>query len=498
MIKPVTYQGVFNFDAHLYALEIKSRFIDQNNANGYYTGYGSELAATVVGNQIKIGTGAFVIQGRMNEITSAELVTPQMFNDFVGYVVARIETYHPSDAGNCTLKAVVNTAFSEIALLQEDVYAGLADNENKVYELPIYSFEIKNGAITNLQKLIKPIDDYARVQNEIKQIHQENQKALESVQNAKETLTEIAQTAQNSAATAAEAATSANTNAANAEGVASTAALLAEQAKNKVADLETKVIAGGTVVTVGGVAQNGLSFETDPQTQFNEIKAQIANSGSGEGSAVFKGDLPEDESVLDDILASLSTEHYQIYRIPKDYPTEGITDLASNYVNLGDGFIEFLGSADIDTGRISVSIKIIDCIGNISHLSLFLSEDGQLGSVAVPLEVNTQILEDVFRDPDTFYNVALMGSVGIYIVALRVQFANRTIYIPPHLMLVYTESDSTGVHYYGKSSYQDGANNYQVSYSSGGCSVYNATTQENAINVRIKATPLNKKFGGTQ
>ena len=71
MIRPVTYQGVFNFDAHLYALEIKSRFIDQNNANGYYTGYGAELAATVVGNQIKIGTGAFIIQGRMNEITSA-------------------------------------------------------------------------------------------------------------------------------------------------------------------------------------------------------------------------------------------------------------------------------------------------------------------------------------------------------------------------------------------------------------------------------------------
>ena len=134
MIRPVTYQGVFNFDAHLYALEIKSRFIDQNNANGYYTGYGTELAAKVVGNQIQIGTGAFVIQGRMNEITSAETVTPQIFNNFVGYVVARIETYHPSDEGNCTLKAVVNTAYSEIALQQDDIYAALADNENKVYE----------------------------------------------------------------------------------------------------------------------------------------------------------------------------------------------------------------------------------------------------------------------------------------------------------------------------------------------------------------------------
>ena len=96
-VKPVTYQGVFNFNANLYALEVKSRFIDQSKANGYYKGYGEELAATVVGTQIKIGTGAFVVQGRMNEITAAEMVSPQMFDGFVGYVIARIETYHPSD-----------------------------------------------------------------------------------------------------------------------------------------------------------------------------------------------------------------------------------------------------------------------------------------------------------------------------------------------------------------------------------------------------------------
>ena len=97
-IKPVTYQGVFNFAANLYALEVKSRFIDQNKANGYYKGYGSELAATVVGQQIQIGTGAFVIQGRMNEVTAPETLSPQIFDGFVGYVCARIETYHPSDS----------------------------------------------------------------------------------------------------------------------------------------------------------------------------------------------------------------------------------------------------------------------------------------------------------------------------------------------------------------------------------------------------------------
>ena len=47
MIKPVTYQGVFNFKANLYAIEVKSRFIDQSKADGYYKGYGDELAATI-------------------------------------------------------------------------------------------------------------------------------------------------------------------------------------------------------------------------------------------------------------------------------------------------------------------------------------------------------------------------------------------------------------------------------------------------------------------
>ncbi|MBD5086701.1 MAG: hypothetical protein HDT32_05055 [Clostridiales bacterium] len=163
MIKAVTYQGNSAFKANLYALEIKSRFIDQNHADGYYTNYGSELDAQIVGNQIQIETGAFVVQGRMNEVVSAEIISPQMIDDYVGYIVARIETYHAEDADNCSFKAYVNTALSEIQLQQDDVYAMDADDSNKVYELPIYSFAIKNGAITELVKLIQPVADYARM-----------------------------------------------------------------------------------------------------------------------------------------------------------------------------------------------------------------------------------------------------------------------------------------------------------------------------------------------
>ncbi len=280
MIRPVTYQGVFNFDAHLYALEIKSRFIDQNNANGYYTGYGTELAATIVGNQIKIGTGAFVIQGRMNEITSAEIVTPQMFNNFVGYVVARIETYHPSDAGNCTLKAVVNTAFSEIALLQEDIYAAVADNENKVYELPLYSFEIKNGAIVNLTKLIKPVDDYARVQAQIDALTATTNAALAAANSAKAEALSIANDANSKAASAVQTAGNAVNTSNDANGKADAAVAAANNA------VETADAAAAT-------ANNAVDVVNEQHEAMTaEINALAQQIGTKQGTTVTMDGTP--------------------------------------------------------------------------------------------------------------------------------------------------------------------------------------------------------------
>ena len=72
MIKPVTFQGCVNFDANLYAVEVRSRFIDQTKANGYYRNYGEDIAASVIAQSIRIGTGAFLVQGRMVEITAAD------------------------------------------------------------------------------------------------------------------------------------------------------------------------------------------------------------------------------------------------------------------------------------------------------------------------------------------------------------------------------------------------------------------------------------------
>lgn len=162
-IKPITYQGASNFKANLYALEIRSRFIDQSAANGYYLDYGDELKATVSSNVITIGSGAFLVQGRLNEIEAGgETVTVNMQNGRVGYIIARIETYHPSDTENCTLVARTGADFDSIVLTQDDTYRNDADSTNKVYELPLYSFRIENGAIARLEKIIEPVKENAK------------------------------------------------------------------------------------------------------------------------------------------------------------------------------------------------------------------------------------------------------------------------------------------------------------------------------------------------
>ena len=230
MIKPVTYQGVFNFKANLYALEVKSRFIDQSKADGYYKGYGDELAATIVGQSIQIGTGAFVVQGRMNEVTAAETVTPKMTNGYVGYVVARVETYHPSDEENCSFVAYVGTSLDAIPLTKDDIYAAEAETVNKVYELPIYSFAISGGAITNLQKIIGAVEDYAKINQIVTSVLSTAQVALTTAQEAETK----AQSAVNTAAGAVETAEAADGKADTAVSTANTAKSTAEAAAQTV------------------------------------------------------------------------------------------------------------------------------------------------------------------------------------------------------------------------------------------------------------------------
>ena len=260
MIKPVTYQGVFNFKANLYALEVKSRFIDQSKADGYYKGYGDELAATVVGQSIQIGTGAFVVQGRMNEVTAAETVTPQMTNGYVGYVVARIETYHPSDEENCSFVAYVGTSLDAIPLTKDDIYNAEAETVNKVYELPIYSFAISGGAITNLKKLIGAVEDYAKINQIVTSALSTAQTALTTAQAAEtkaqsavDTAADAVETAEAADGKADAAVSTANTAKSTADAAAQTVQQEHEEMTAEINELREDIAEGqGTIVECGG------------------------------------------------------------------------------------------------------------------------------------------------------------------------------------------------------------------------------------------------------
>lgn len=277
MIKPVTYQGVFNFKANLYALEVKSRFIDQSKADGYYKGYGDELAATVVGQSIQIGTGAFVVQGRMNEVTAAETVTPQMTNGYVGYVVARIETYHPSDEENCSFVAYVGTSLDAIPLTKDDIYDAEAETVNKVYELPIYSFAISGGAITNLQKLIGAVEDYAKINQIVTSALSTAQTALTTAQSAETK----AQSAVNTAAGAVETAEAADSKADTAVSTANTAKSTADAA-----------------------AQTVQQEHAEMTAEINELREDIAE---GQGTIVERGGEMLSRYPVDNVVETTDT-----------------------------------------------------------------------------------------------------------------------------------------------------------------------------------------------
>lgn len=299
MIKPVTFQGQSNFNANLYALEVKSRFIDQSNAHGYYLNYGDELAASVVGgNQIQVGTGAFVVCARMAEITAPEILRPQIFDTFKGYVVARIETYHPADELNVTLIAKVQTSWEALnrELEQNDVYAAEADNVNTAYELPIYSFEISGTQIVNLTRLIKPVCDYATMKAIV-------DNALATAQNAVTTANAAVDTsndARTKAAAAVTTATAASTKSDNAVATANTAKTNAQTALTTANGLDAQIkAANATAADAVDTADAAADTATAASNKVDELETQIAEK---QGTKVTLNGEPQATYPADDLL----------------------------------------------------------------------------------------------------------------------------------------------------------------------------------------------------
>lgn len=301
MIKPVTFQGQSNFNANLYALEVKSRFIDQNNAHGYYLNYGDELAASVVGgNQIQVGTGAFVVCARMAEITAPEILRPQIFDTFKGYVVARIETHHPADELNVTLIAKVQTSWEALyrELEQNDVYAAEADNVNTAYELPIYSFEISGTQIVNLTRLIKPVCDYATMKAIV-------DNALATAQNAVTTANAAVDTsndARTKAAAAVTTANGANAKSDNAVATANTAKTNAQTALTTANGLDAQIkAANATAAGAVDTADAAADTATAASNKVDELETQIAEK---QGTKVTLNGEPQATYPADDLVHS--------------------------------------------------------------------------------------------------------------------------------------------------------------------------------------------------
>lgn len=163
MITAITFQALANFTASRYAAEVSSRMMDPKNANGYYPLRGDLEATATSSDTIEIGTGLFIVQGRQIEITEAESVTVPITNGYVGYVVARLETFHPSDENNVSLVVYTAESLDKISLQQDDIYQEKSNEENLIYEYPLYSFEIENSKVTNLVRQISSLEEVAKL-----------------------------------------------------------------------------------------------------------------------------------------------------------------------------------------------------------------------------------------------------------------------------------------------------------------------------------------------
>lgn len=279
MIKPITFQGAVNFKASLYALEIRSRFIDQANANGFFKNYGQELAMINSSpTTITIGTGAFCVQGRMAEVTSQEVINIDYSSNMgghelvnnVGYVIAKIQTYQLNSENNCSFLVRIGSSFSSLnsGLTQMDTYSYDSDSANKIYELPIYSFEIDvaTGELANITKLIQPIDDY----NKVYQLMQSMQTLDEAIQEVANNANELSINAESLATEANEIALTAGVNSLDAKNSATTAVAVANEAKSKVDELGdqivekqgTKVVKNGQYLTTYSVDNNLTTADT--------------------------------------------------------------------------------------------------------------------------------------------------------------------------------------------------------------------------------------------
>lgn len=155
-IKLVTFDGAQNYESNYYAAQIANYFHTNAASNGYLD-WGDRLEATLVGdNIIKIASGLLIIQGRMIAIEDSEslMITATRAENQVGYLVASIRPYDPDSNNFFGFTYKMSSDLESITFTQENTFYN-PGNENRLYELPLYSFEFTNGTISNLLKVVE-------------------------------------------------------------------------------------------------------------------------------------------------------------------------------------------------------------------------------------------------------------------------------------------------------------------------------------------------------
>ena len=158
MIRSIVFQGRKEFTAEYYATEIKNRSYKASETNGYYKGYGNELAYGLIGdNTFRVNSGLFIVQGRQCSVvlgTTEDVNIPVQSSTIKGYIIARIKT-SVSSGENVEITYKMGTASALPSLTQEDTY-NVDESSSATYELPLYSFDMYK-TISNVKKLITPV-----------------------------------------------------------------------------------------------------------------------------------------------------------------------------------------------------------------------------------------------------------------------------------------------------------------------------------------------------
>lgn len=127
------------------------------NQNGYVIGKGTEVGYTPVGNSIIINSGRIVVQGVEVDIDDSGVqVEIDVLSQKRYYVIyCKINMLNNVENGQV---ATIETTFATNTYPSIPTSEDLTTNTTGTAYLELYRFEATNGVISNIEKLIKPVE----------------------------------------------------------------------------------------------------------------------------------------------------------------------------------------------------------------------------------------------------------------------------------------------------------------------------------------------------